>query len=317
MLYTRRELGKLALAALPASRLLEPAAVLARAKPNSNFAGVQIGINVPYSYGSNMMSADDVLSATVKLGVSSVELRSQPVEQFLGVAPGLLTGGGRGAQTPEQIAARQAAAAELEKWRLAAPMSKAKDFRKKYEDAGVSIEIVKYDNILNFSDGVLDYAFELARTLGARAISCELPVNQVEASKRLGQFAGKHKMMVGFHGHTQMTPAIWEQAFTYSKYNGANLDIGHFVGGNKTSPVPFLKEHHDRITHLHVKDKTLKDVNVPFGQGDTPIKECLQLIRDNKWQIQGTIEFEYPVPQGSDRMTEIARCVQYCKEALA
>jgi sugar phosphate isomerase/epimerase len=308
--------GKLALAAFPAARLLEPASVFAQAKPNSTFAGVQIGVNVPYDYGNNMMSADEVLSNTVKLGVSSVELRSQPVEQFLGVAPGLLAGAGRGNQTPEQIAARKAAAEELQKWRLAVPMSKVKTFRKKYEDAGVSIEILKFDNILNFSDGVLDYAFELANALGARAISCELPVDQVEASKRLGQFAAKHKTMIGFHGHTEMTPAIWEQAFSYSKYNGANLDIGHFVGGNKTSPVPFLKQHHDRITHLHVKDKTLKDANVPFGQGDTPIKECLQLIRDNKWKIQGTIEFEYPIPQGSDRMTEIAKCVQYCKDAL-
>jgi sugar phosphate isomerase/epimerase len=123
--------------------------------------------------------------------------------------------------------------------------------------------------------------------------------------------------MIGFHGHATMTPAIWEQAFTYSKHNGANLDIGHFVGGNKTSPVPFMKKHHDRITHLHIKDKTLSDQTVPFGKGDTPIKEVLQLIRDNKWKMQATIEFEYPIPPGSDRMTEIAKCVQFCREALA
>ena len=28
------------------------------------------------------------------------------------------------------------------------------------------------------------------------------------------------------------------------------------------------------------------------------------MIRDNKWPIQATIEFEYAVPEGSDRMTE-------------
>ena len=59
--------------------------------------------------------------------------------------------------------------------------------------------------------------------------------------------------------------------------------------------MPFLKQHHDRITHIHVKDRKLNNgPNVPFGQGDTPIKEVLQLIRDNKWNIQATIEFEYP-----------------------
>jgi sugar phosphate isomerase/epimerase len=175
---------------------------------------------------------------------------------------------------------------------------------------------VKFDGIFGFSDDVLDYAFNMTKNLGARAISCEISTPPDE-TKRLGQFADKHKIMVGYHGHTATTPAHWEQAFSYAKYNGANLDIGHFFSGNKTSPIPFLKQYHDRITHIHVKDKTIDDKNVPFGEGGTPIKEALQTIRDNKWNIQATIEFEYAVPQGSDRMTEIAKCVKYCREALA
>jgi DNA-binding NarL/FixJ family response regulator len=45
--------------------------------------------------------------------------------------------------------------------------------------------------------------------------------------------------------------------------------------------------------------------------------EMARLIRDNKWNIQGTVEFEYKIPSGSDRMTEIARAIRYCREALA
>ena len=193
-------------------------------------------------------------------------------------------------------------------------------------ERGVAIEIVKFDGILNFSDEELDYAFALTEALGARALSCELPPDRTEAAQRLGQFADKHQMMIGFHGHTLMTPAIWEQAFTYSAHNGANLDLGHFVGGNKTSPIPFLKQHHDRITHIHVKDKTLDDKNVAFGTGDTPINESLQTIRDNKWNIQATIEFEIPGPAGPDgrprawtadeRMQEMAKSLEYCKTCL-
>ncbi len=319
MLYTRRELGQLALATLPAARLATgPLAVLgaAAAKPDSRVKGVQIGLNVPYDFGNNLMSGDEVLDNCLKLNVSAVELRSQPVELFMGVPTVLFASPGRGQATPEQAAARKAAAADLSKWRTSAPLAKAREFRKKYEDAGVLIQILKFDNILAFPDEVLDYAFELASAVGAGAISCELPVDQVEAAKRLGQFADKHKIMIGFHGHATMTPAIWEQAFTYAKHNGANLDIGHFIGGNKTSPVPFLKQHHDRITHVHVKDKTFADANVPFGKGDTPVVEVLQLIRDNKWPIQATIEFEYPIPAGSDRMTEIAKSIDYCRKAL-
>lgn len=316
MLYTRRDLAKLALATVPSAGLLtRPLDLFAATKPDSKVKGVQIGLNVPYDFGNNLMTGDEVLDGCLKLGVSAVELRSQPVEQFMGVPQALLAGPSRGAQSPDQ-AARKASAEALGKWRASAPLGRAKAFRKKYEDAGVLIQILKFDNILSFSDEVLDYAFELAKAVGAGAISCELPVDQVESAKRLGQFADKHRIMIGFHGHATMTPAIWEQAFTYAKHNGANLDIGHFVGGNKTSPVPFLKQHHDRITHIHVKDKTFKDANVPFGQGDTPITEVLRLIRDNKWPIQATIEFEYPIPQGSDRMTELRKCVEYCRRGV-
>jgi sugar phosphate isomerase/epimerase len=168
----------------------------------------------------------------------------------------------------------------------------------------------------------VDYCFVLAKTVGARAISCEIPLSK---TKRLGAFADKHKMMVGYHGHTNITdpeafgkPESWETAMSYAKYNGINLDIGHFIAGNSISPIPFIQKYHDRITHLHIKDKKMHNgPNTPFGQGDTPIKEVLQLLKKEKWRIQGTIEFEYRIPEGSTRMAEIAKCVEYCKNALA
>jgi len=320
-MYTRRELGKLALAALPAARLLTHSSALAfQGKPNSKVRGVMIGMNVPYNFGGRSAPVDEIIDKCVQLGVSGVELRTQPVEAFLGlpaeVVAAAAPAGGRNAPppTPEQDAARKAAVEQLRKWRVSVPMDKVKAVRKKFEDAGVLIEIVKVDGIFNMTDDVLDYQFQLAKNLGARAISTEIAH---DGPQRLGKFADKHQLMVGYHGHTETGPKEWEEAFSYARHNGANLDIGHFLAGNKTSPVPFLKRHHDRITHVHVKDKTMNNVNVPFGQGDTPIKEVLQLIRDNKWNIQATIEFEYPVPQGSDRMTELKKCVDYCRNALA
>ena len=76
MKLTRRDLGKLALAAIPAAKLL--------AKPNSYWAGVQVGMNVPYSYGNNNMSSDETIAKTVELGVSAVECRTQPIEECMG-----------------------------------------------------------------------------------------------------------------------------------------------------------------------------------------------------------------------------------------
>ncbi|HEY1339991.1 MAG TPA: TIM barrel protein [Bryobacteraceae bacterium] len=318
MPYSRRDFGKIALAALPVAKLF--------AKPDSKFGGVQIGINVPYSFRGMFGDANSIQQYMTELNLSVVELRSQPVEQFYGAPEIPRAPGGRGAQrTPEEQekarAATKAAAEALEKWRLAAPMDRFKEFRKKYNDAGILIDIVKFDGVDTMSDPVVDYMFGFAKTLGARAISCEIPVSH---TKRIGEFADKHKFPVVYHGHGNVTnpeafatPASWEKSMSYSKYNGINLDIGHFTAGNNTSPIPFLKKYHDRITHIHLKDRKLNNgPNVPWGQGDTPIKEALQLIQKEKWPVQGTIEFEYPTPEGSTVLREIAKCVEFCKQAL-
>src|SRR5262245_9010900 len=312
MLYNRREAGMLMISGLGLltpigfSRIASP-----QSKPNSRWAGVQVGLNVPYNFGSRSMNASEIIERSVRLGVNALELRSQPVEEFLG-SPDKSVYSTPG---PEQIATRKITPDEISKWRAAVSFDKVRRFRQKFEDAGIVIEIMKVDDIYERTDDELDYFFRLAKALGARAISCEIS-DPLDGTKRVGRFADKHQMMVAYHGHQKVTPAIWEETFSYAKFNGANVDLGHFVGGNKISPVPFIKTHHDRITHIHVKDKTLGDKNVSFGLGDTPIKETLQLIRDNKWKIQATIEFEYPVPPGSDRMLEMAKCLEYCKSAL-
>jgi len=311
---TRRDFTKMALAALPAigmGSMLGQLHAAGSGKPNSKVAGVQLGLNVPYSFGSPLMSGEDVLKNCVQLGVSGLELRTQPVEAFMGIPLELIS--------PKNKVAKGSAASTAEdrrNWRKNAPMEKVKDFRKLYEDAGVFIEIVKVDGLFAMSDEELDYAFAMAKALGGRAISTEIS-HKDEELERVGKFADKHKFWVGYHGHATTKPEHWEHAFSLAKYNAANVDLGHFVAGNNGSPVEFIKKHHERITHVHLKDRKVNNgPNTPFGEGDTPLVEVLRLIRDNKWKIQGTIEFEYKVPAGSDRMTEIARALKYCKDAL-
>lgn len=340
MEFTRRDFGKLALAAGSASSLLA-------AKPNSKWGGVQVGINAPYSFQRMSGTADKIIEYMTQLNLSATELRLQPVEAYFG-APGVYAsnndapgggarggarggsgrgggarggsgrggGGGRAPLTPEQ----EAAAKKLSDWRLALSMDKIKEFRRKYEDAGILIQILKIDNFNSFSDDVTDYFFNVAKNLGCYALSTEGNLKDVE---RLGKFADKHKMMIGYHGHTAGpggeafgAPENWEKAMAVSKYNGINLDLGHFLVGNQTSPIPFLTKYHDHVTHIHVKDRTLKGATVPFGQGDVPIVEALQLIKKNKWRIQATIEYEYQTPAGSDVLTELSKCVEYCRKAL-
>jgi sugar phosphate isomerase/epimerase len=269
--------------------------------------------------------ADDVLKYLIELGLSTVELRSQPIEAAMGapVAPSPFARGipRRGPRTPEQEAAARTAAEALEKWRLAASMDRFRDFRRKWNDAGVEIEIVKFDAVDRMNDEVVDYAFALARAIGARAISCEIPVSR---TKWLGEIAARHNVRVGYHGHGEVknpeafaAPESWERSMLYSRYNCINLDIGHFTAGNNTSPIPFIRKHADRITHIHLKDRKLNDgPNMPWGAGDTPIREVLQLMKREKYPFQATIEFEYQVPAGSTLMQELAKCVAFCRDSL-
>ena len=82
----------------------------------------------------------------------------------------------------------------------------------------------------------------------------------------------------------------------------------------------FLNKFHDRISSFHIKDRTTVEhcqLNLAWGQGETPIKEMLRLVRDKKWNIPATIEQEYAIPADSDAVKEVRKCVQFCKDALA
>ena len=92
-----------------------------------------------------------------------------------------------------------------------------------------------------------------------------------------------------------------------------NLDIGHFTAAN-FDPIPYIKEHHARITNIHLKDrKKNQGDNMPWGQGETPIKEVLQLLKQNHYGFPANIEFEYP----GDPLVEVPKCLDYCKQALS
>jgi sugar phosphate isomerase/epimerase len=297
-------------------------------KPNSTINGVRLGINAPYSFHGQFPTAEETLQAMVQLGLSWVELRGPAIEGFAGLpeAPARPRGGqGQGGQQQSaeaRAAARKARDEEVRRWRLSQSMDRYHDLRRMYEDAGVHIQLVKFPDLsAAMSDDEAAYIFEVAKALGAEGITLEPPLSE---TKRLGQLAAKHRVMLGYHGHDQVEnvekfgrAGAFEQAFFYSPFNGANVDIGHWTAGNNTSPAPFIREYSNRITNVHLKDrKKNHGPNVPWGQGDTPLREILHLMRDNKYEFQATIEMEHPIPEGSTMMAELAKCVQYAKDIL-
>ena len=325
MPYTRRDFGKLALAGVPAAALLERTVVgslLAAERPDSLINGVQIG-TITYSYRSMAdQSAAATLNYILNSGISAIELMNGPAESFAGAPAPQRVGGGRRDQPPTagQQNAQRAAADQLKKWRLSASMDKYKALRKMYNDAGVTIYAWKCLNP-SMSDEELEYVFNVAEALGCTHTTVEL-TEDVAQLKRIGAFAEKHKIYAAYHTHTQGSMTAFDQAFAVSKANMANVDFGHYVAGGNVggSSVQFLEKHHDRIASFHLKDRTTPEhgeKNLPWGTGDTPLKELLQTVKRNKWKMPATIELEYDVPQGSDAVKEVVNCLHYCRQALA
>jgi sugar phosphate isomerase/epimerase len=287
-MFSRRDFGKMAVAAVPL-------AAAGAAKINSRFGGVQIGAQ---SYSFRDRSLDACIDALKEVGLGECELWQGHVEPAVE----------RGAE----------GRAALKKWRLETPLEEIKKIRKKFDDAG--IELYSFNISFNdgFSDEEIDRGFEISKALGVNVITAS---STLTAAKRVAPFADKHKIQVAMHGHDNVkdpnqfaTPESFAAALAMSKYFMINLDIGHFLAAGY-DPVAYLQEHHARIVDLHIKDRK-KDhgEGTPFGEGDTPIKQVLLLLKEKKWKIPANIEYEY---KGQDAVVEVKKCVQYCKGVLA
>ena len=292
-------------------------------KPNSLINGVQIGA-ITYSFRSMPSNAEQIIKYCTETGISAIELMGNTGEAFAG-APNTSTepfsfpAGPRPQQTPEQIAEREAKAKEVAEWRAKVSMDKFEQLKKMFTQAGISIYAWKPNSLGDKStDAEIDYTFRSAKALGATHVTVELP-KEASHSKRLGTFANKHKLGIGYHGHLQQTFTAWDEAMAQSKYNGLNFDMGHYVAAG-FDPIPLLTSKHDHIYSMHTKDRKSKEnggENMPWGEGNTPITQVLQLMKKNKYKFPATIELEYNVPADSDAVKEVAKCIEYCRKALA
>jgi Xylose isomerase-like TIM barrel len=313
---TRRDFGKIALGALPAATLLNPGRLFAA--PNSKFAGVQIG-TITYSFKNDVKKPDEIIPNMVKIGLSSVELMSDDCERMAGAEA--IPNFGFGVKlTPEQQAAVDEGRRKRVAWRKATTPATFEKVHKMFTDAGIHLDLLCYNMGQNIEDDEIDHAFRMARALKVRAISS---TSTVAVARRVAPVADKYKIVWGGHNHTAVNDPnefasleSFETILSLSKYIGSNLDIGHMTAANLDA-VAFIQKHHARITNLHLKDRKKNNgPNMVWGQGETPIKEVLQLVRKEKYSFPANIEFEYAIPAGSDSPTEIAKCLAFAKQCL-
>jgi sugar phosphate isomerase/epimerase len=282
-MHSRRDFTKLALAAVSTS--------VAFSKPDSNVKGVRIGAQ---SYSFRSMPLDEAIKAMSDIGLSYVELWQGHVE-------------------PKD---RE----EIKKWRTAASsLEQMKEVRRKFNKAGIRVYAMNYSFNRNHTDEEVLHGMEMAKLLGTNIITASSKVDQ---AKRLNDLAGKAGVKVAMHNHSNLkdpnefaTPESFAKSMDGNPNIYVNLDIGHFTAAN-FDPIDYLQKHHDRIVTLHIKDrKKDQGANLPFGEGETPIKPVLELLRANKsWGIPAMIEYEY---KGSDPIAEVRKCFEYCKKQLA
>ena len=291
-------------------------------KPDSRFGGVQVGA-ITYSWRSMPSTAQDILQYCIQTGISSIELMGDAAENYAGLPKGpARPPRGTVLSDTEKTALDKAikdATEAQRKWRITAPMTKYAELRKMYNDSGVAIHIAKFSPE-NWTDEEIDYSFKAAKALGAKGVCNEINDN---ACKRMGPIAQKYGMYAIFHQHLQPGEPGWtfDKFLEYSPANMLNFDAGHYFGATGLHPNGIIERLHDRIVSVHLKDKTGKNgnpanTNMEWGKGETPIADILNLIKKNKWPINVDIELEYPVPEGSDAVAEVKKCVEYCRNIL-
>ena len=313
-MQSRRQIGRWALGGMALAVLPR----LEAAKVDSTVRGVKLGLitgslNPLPETPTGKDIIDTVIEACLGAGAANIELVNMLEPRLQGAVN---FGHPPNPMTPEYEKTRAA----VREWRLKTPVSRFQEIRKKFDNAGLNLfsYVMTFD--LDFTDEEIDAVF---RQMQALKVGC-FCTNQsrLDVAPRLVPFAEKYRIRPAWHPHAMVndpnevaTPESMEKLLAISKQFAINLDIGHFTAGNNDA-ADFLKKHHDRITHIHVKDRKRNGgANVALGTGDTPIKECLTLIRENKWPIYGIIEREYRDAPG-DAVEQTKSQMEYLKQIL-
>jgi sugar phosphate isomerase/epimerase len=308
-MYSRRDLGKLALAGLPLS--------IAKGAPGDS--GVRLGAattslrDLVRTPGKD--NVDDVIAALKFAGVTEIELASantEPAGPNSGPAvppaqsayPPPIT-----APTPEQVAAaRLAVRNSLRDWRMRTRAAGYDATRAKFQSAGIGLFAYRVDYDEQFTEDEIDITFQQAKALGVGTIATLTPLRH---TARLAPWADKFGITVALHNSSSDTAAALTSALGMSKRFRINLDIGNFTAANQEA-VAFIQENHQQISHIQIKDRTRNGGgNERFGEGDTPIREVVALVKSKKLAMPVIVEYEY-VGLGTPQV-ELKKCMAYVK----
>ena len=300
--YSRRELATIGLAGLAAPL----AGLFAHAA-----ADVHLGVNtssfgrLPRASGSDLVDA--LIQALVACDVHDCELSAGQVEPRFG-------GEHAGHHTMSSMSP-QMMRRELRKWRLRTPTSYFAAIGARFRQAGVAIHTYNYSPDRSFTDEEINQGFVSARALGAELVTA---VTTADVARRLAPFADRHRMIVAIGEDSRPAGAnaaarAVESALSLSPYFKVNLDIGHCITANLDT-IDYLRAHHATIRTLRLKDWRRNGESVPWGTGDAPLREVLQLLKREAWPIRAYVEYDYA--GHASPVDEVKRCLAYATRSL-
>jgi len=286
------------------------------AKLHSVVDGLHIGIQ---TFSLRGLRYPEIVSAVQEVGIGECELFSVQVEPTAADAPDIL------------------------KWRDTVSLDYFKDIRKKFNQAGIAI--YTYNPRFGagggrgargrgpsggppagapgaasapaatppaapppITDAQIDRIFEFTKALGAKNISSGL---SIDMARRIAPFAEKHKITVAV---SSTNPDLLAQIPAISPWLRLDIDIGDLTRAGHDA-LQLVKDNYQHLLDVHLKDCKFQGASVPFGTGDSHMKEVLQFLASKKTQVRAMVDCDYPGTGTS--VDEVKKCYDYVRSCLA
>jgi sugar phosphate isomerase/epimerase len=310
-MYSRREFSKLSLLGAPLC-FARAAVVLPVGVATFSFR------DLPQTGGQDRVGR--VIQALRAVGAARVELSSTDTEspEPISGLPKPQTGGAYGGMTvtltPAELAdIKRANRANLRHWRLSTQPLVYEAMRERFDAAGISVFSYRVDYDDAYTDDEIAATFEQAKALGAAVISS---ATSLSMARRVAPVAAKYQIAVALHNNDALgSPAALDGALATSRQFKIAFDIGNFTAANQQA-MAYIQENHGSISHLLIKDRTRDGGgNEEFGNGDTPVKPVLRLLKEKQYGIPVFVQYEY-LGVGTPEQ-EVKKCLAYVASALA
>jgi len=148
----------------------------------------------------------------------------------------------------------------------------------------------------SFTDEEIDATFRQVKALGATTIGSAMTM---ATAARIAPFAERHQVTVAIHNQVDgnaagdIATSNLKQALALSSAFRLKLDVGNLTASNCDATAEF-GGHQPRVSHVVLKDRLRNGgASQVFGEGDTPIKAVLDLLKTSASPIPAFVEYDY------------------------